>query len=106
MKKIIFLYYFTVLIDYAHTPDGIENILKTAKGFAKGKVIILFGCGGDRDKSKRPLMGEIAVRYADFVILTDDNPRNESPLEITSNSAVPINQINKETIVVTARGIL
>ncbi len=73
---------FTVLIDYAHTPDGIENILKTVKGFAKGKVTVLFGCGGDRDNKKRPLMGEIASTLADFCIITSDNPRTENPTEI------------------------
>ncbi len=70
---------FTVLIDYAHTPDGIENILKTVKGFAKGRVILLYGCGGDRDPKKRPIMGEIASRMADFSIITSDNPRTENP---------------------------
>lgn len=70
---------FTVLIDYAHTPDGIENILKTARGFAKGRVIILFGCGGDRDPAKRPIMGKTASELADFCIVTSDNPRTENP---------------------------
>lgn len=70
---------FTVLIDYAHTPDGLENILKTAKGFAKGRVIALFGCGGDRDTTKRPIMGDIATTLADFAVVTSDNPRTEDP---------------------------
>lgn len=70
---------FTVLIDYAHTPDGLENILKTAKGFAKGRVIALFGCGGDRDATKRPIMGDIATTLADFAVVTSDNPRTEDP---------------------------
>ena len=73
---------FTVLVDYAHTPDGIENILKTAKGFAKGRVVILFGCGGDRDNTKRPIMGQIASSLADFCIVTSDNPRTENPMNI------------------------
>ena len=73
---------FTVLIDYAHTPDGIENILNTVKGFAKGRVIILFGCGGDRDNKKRPIMGKIASTLADFCIVTSDNPRTENPADI------------------------
>lgn len=72
----------TFIIDYAHTPDGVENILKTVKGFAKEKVIVLFGCGGDRDNKKRPIMGEIAEKYADFCIVTSDNPRTENPTEI------------------------
>lgn len=73
---------FTVLIDYAHTPDAVENILKTAKGFAKGRVVALLGCGGDRDRTKRPIMGKLAVDLADFVIITSDNPRTEEPGEI------------------------
>ncbi len=70
---------FTVLIDYAHTPDGLENIIRTVRGFAKGRVITLFGCGGDRDKTKRPLMGKIAAELSDFAVVTSDNPRTEEP---------------------------
>ena len=73
---------FTVLIDYAHTPNALENIIKSARGFAKGKVVTLFGCGGDRDRSKRPLMGEIAAGLSDFVVVTTDNPRTELPSAI------------------------
>lgn len=73
---------FTVLIDYAHTPDGIENILKAVRGFAKGRVVILFGCGGDRDPIKRPIMGKSASELADFLIVTSDNPRTENPSSI------------------------
>lgn len=73
---------YTVLIDYAHTPDGLENLLRSVKDYCKGRVILVFGCGGDRDKTKRPVMGEIAVRYADFVIVTSDNPRTEDPMAI------------------------
>ncbi len=73
---------FTVIIDYAHTPDGLKNILKTFKDCPKNRVIALFGCGGDRDKTKRPIMGSIAARYADYVIVTSDNPRSEDPSEI------------------------
>ena len=75
---------YTVLIDYAHTPDGIENILKTVKGFAEGRTIIVFGCGGDRDSTKRPLMGRIAGQIADFCVVTSDNPRTEDPMKIIS----------------------
>ncbi len=71
-----------VIIDYAHTPDGLENILKTAKSLTSGKLYALFGCGGNRDKSKRPIMGKIASKLADHVILTSDNPRFEEPNEI------------------------
>ena len=73
---------FTVLIDYAHTPDALENILDTDRDFANGRVILLFGCGGDRERSKRPIMGSIAVEKADYVIVTSDNPRTEEPSAI------------------------
>ena len=73
---------YTVIIDYAHTPDGLVNILKTIRGFAKGRIITLFGCGGDRDKTKRPLMGRIAGELSDFCVVTSDNPRSEEPSEI------------------------
>lgn len=73
---------FLVLVDYAHTPDALENVLKTSKEFAKGKVITVFGCGGDRDKAKRPIMGEIASRYSDVVFVTSDNPRSEDAIGI------------------------
>lgn len=73
---------FTVIIDYAHTPDGLENILKTIKGFAKRRIITVFGCGGDRDKSKRSVMGKIASELSDYLIVTSDNPRSENPQEI------------------------
>jgi UDP-N-acetylmuramoyl-L-alanyl-D-glutamate--2,6-diaminopimelate ligase len=71
-----------IFIDFAHSPDAIENILKLAKNIAKNRVIILFGCGGDRDAKKRPIMGEIACKKADLVIVSDDNPRNENPASI------------------------
>lgn len=73
---------FNVIVDYAHAPDGLENVLKTIKEFAKGKVITVFGCGGDRDRSKRPIMGEIAGKYSDSCIITSDNPRSEKPEDI------------------------
>ena len=73
---------YTILIDYAHSPDGLKNVLSTVKGFAQGRTIALFGCGGDRDRTKRPKMGKIAADLADFVIVTSDNPRTEEPSAI------------------------
>lgn len=70
---------FTVIVDYAHTPDGLENILKTAREVLENRLITVFGCGGDRDRTKRPLMGRIAAQYSDFCIVTSDNPRTEEP---------------------------
>lgn len=75
---------FYVFIDYAHTPDGIQNMMEALKEYKAGRKILLFGAGGDRDKTKRPLMGEVAGKYADFCILTSDNPRSEEPREIIS----------------------
>ncbi|MBR6509736.1 MAG: UDP-N-acetylmuramoyl-L-alanyl-D-glutamate--2,6-diaminopimelate ligase [Clostridia bacterium] len=79
---------FTVIIDYAHTPDGLKNILKTFRDCDHNRLTVLFGCGGDRDKTKRPIMGSIAARYADFVIVTSDNPRSENPSEIIKDIMV------------------
>ena len=71
------------MIDYAHSPESLENILQAVKTYTKGRVIVVFGCGGDRDKTKRPIMGEIAGRIADYTIVTSDNPRTEDPEAIT-----------------------
>ena len=76
---------YTVLIDYAHTPDGLENVLSAVKGFCKGRVIAVFGCGGDRDPIKRPIMGEIGSRIADITVITSDNPRTEDPEKIVED---------------------
>jgi UDP-N-acetylmuramoyl-L-alanyl-D-glutamate--2,6-diaminopimelate ligase len=73
---------FTVIVDYAHTPDGLENVLKTIDEFATGEVYCIVGCGGDRDRTKRPLMAQIAARYSHFAVLTSDNPRSEEPKAI------------------------
>ena len=73
---------FAVYVDYAHTPDALKNVLVTARGFAKNRLISVFGCGGDRDHGKRPIMGEISGRYADFSVVTSDNPRTEDPMVI------------------------
>lgn len=72
----------TAIVDYAHTPDALENVLSTARDLTRGSVIVVFGCGGDRDKTKRPMMGKIASELADRVIVTSDNPRTEEPDEI------------------------
>ncbi|MBR2868091.1 MAG: UDP-N-acetylmuramoyl-L-alanyl-D-glutamate--2,6-diaminopimelate ligase [Clostridia bacterium] len=76
---------YTVLIDYAHTPDGLENVLGCVREITEGKVITVFGCGGDRDSTKRPIMGEIAVRLSDVAVVTSDNPRSEDPDAIISD---------------------
>ena len=75
-----------VYVDYAHTPDALENILKAARPHTKNRLFVLFGCGGDRDKAKRPLMGKAAQSFSDIVILTDDNPRGEDPSTIRSQA--------------------
>ena len=76
---------YSVMIDYAHTPDGLENILSSVRGFVKGRLITAFGCGGDRDKTKRPIMGAAACKYSDLVIVTSDNPRTEVPADIIND---------------------
>ena len=73
---------YTVLIDYAHTPDGLENVLSSVKDFCKGRLIAVFGCGGDRDPIKRPIMGRIGAEIADIAVVTSDNPRTEAPMDI------------------------
>ena len=75
---------FSIIVDYAHTPDGVENVLKTARKIAKKRIIAVFGCGGDRDRTKRPIMGRLAAELADVVIATSDNPRTEDPEFILS----------------------
>ena len=76
---------YTVLIDYAHTPDALENVLKSMRAVTRGRLVALFGCGGDRDRTKRPIMGRIAAENADLVIVTSDNPRTEDPEAIISD---------------------
>jgi UDP-N-acetylmuramoyl-L-alanyl-D-glutamate--2,6-diaminopimelate ligase len=71
-----------VYVDYAHKPEALETVLATLRPFARGKLVVVFGCGGDRDRGKRPVMGEIATRLADFTLVTDDNPRSEEPAAI------------------------
>ena len=73
---------FTVLVDYAHSPDSLEKILHLAAQVSTGRRIVVFGCGGDRDRTKRPIMGRIATRLADYAVFTSDNPRSEDPAAI------------------------
>lgn len=94
---------YTVIIDYAHTPDGLENIISTVKEFAAGRVITLFGCGGDRDNTKRPIMGEIAGKLSDYSIITSDNPRTEAPVKIIEEIEAGMKKTDGEYTVITDR---
>jgi len=94
---------YSVIIDYAHTPDGLENILKTARDLTRGRLVTLFGCGGNRDVTKRPLMGEVAGRYSDFCIVTSDNPRNEEPMAIINDILPGIRKTNCPYVVIEDR---
>lgn len=94
---------FSVIVDYAHTPDGLENVLKTVKEFAKADIITVFGCGGDRDKTKRPIMGKIAGEYSNYTILTSDNPRSEDPEEILSHIEAGMKETGKNYVKVSNR---
>ncbi len=85
---------FAVVVDYAHTPDGLENVLKTAREITRGKLIVVFGCGGDRDRGKRPIMGKLAVTLADRAIVTSDNPRTEEPLGIIAAIEAGIKELD------------
>lgn len=94
---------YTVIIDYAHTPDGLENIISTVQEFAEGDVITLFGCGGDRDNTKRPMMGEIAGKLSDFSIITSDNPRTENPVNIINDIETGMKKTNGKYKVIADR---
>jgi len=93
----------TIMIDYAHSPESLENILNAVKSYTRGKVISLFGCGGDRDNSKRPLMGEISGRIADYTIITSDNPRTEDPEKIVAQIEEGIKKTKGKYIVIVDR---
>lgn len=89
------------MIDYAHSPESLENILNAVKSYTRGKVICLFGCGGDRDSNKREIMGEISGRIADYTIITSDNPRTEDPQKIVEQIEVGIKKTKgKYTVIV------
>ena len=91
------------MIDYAHSPESLESILNAVKSYTKGRVISVFGCGGDRDTTKRPIMGEISGRIADYTIITSDNPRRENPDEITKQIEEGIKKTNGKYEVVVDR---
>lgn len=90
---------FTVIVDYAHTPDSLENVLRTIRQFSKGRIFVVVGCGGDRDRSKRPLMAKIASEYGDIPVFTSDNPRSEDPREIIKDMEEGVKGEKYEVIV-------
>ncbi len=90
---------FTVVVDYAHTDDALRNVIAVARGLEPKRVITLFGCGGDRDRTKRPLMGRAAAESSDLVVLTSDNPRSEDPIAIMNDVLVGIQRTNVPRIV-------
>ncbi len=94
---------FTVIIDYAHSPDGLENIITSLREIAKKRVVTLFGCGGDRDKTKRPKMGKIAAELSDFCVVTSDNPRSENPSAIIDDILEGMKGISTPYVVVGGR---
>ncbi len=94
---------YTVIIDYSHTPDSLENVLKTVREATKGRVVALFGCGGDRDKAKRPIMGRIGTELSDFAIITSDNPRTEDPDEIIAEILAGVSVPSERYVAVTDR---
>ena len=94
---------YTVLIDYAHTPDGLENVLRSVRDFCRGRLIAVFGCGGDRDPMKRPIMGRIGVENSDLAIITSDNPRTEDPMAIIEDILKGVNEELGEYIVMEDR---
>ena len=94
---------YTVMIDYAHTPDSLRNILSTVKEFVPNRLISVFGCGGDRDRTKRPQMGKISGEIADLTIITSDNPRTEEPMAIIRDIEEGIKQTNGQYIIIQDR---
>ena len=94
---------YTILIDYAHTPDALENVLKSMRRVTNGRLVALFGCGGDRDRTKRPIMGRIAADNADFVVVTSDNPRTEDPEAIIADIVAGMEGTSTPREVITGR---
>ena len=94
---------YTVLIDYAHTPDAVKNVMRSVRGFCKGRIIAVFGCGGNRDPFKRPIMGKLGVKYSDLAIITSDNPRKEEPEKIIADILKGADEIGKPYLVVVNR---
>jgi UDP-N-acetylmuramoyl-L-alanyl-D-glutamate--2,6-diaminopimelate ligase len=94
---------FTVVVDYAHTPDGLKKVLETARLLTKGRLIVVFGCGGDRDQEKRPVMGRIAGSICDFTLLTSDNPRSEDPKKILAQIEAGIKEVTSAYLVIEDR---
>jgi len=88
-----------VFVDYAHTPDALEKLLRAVSAFTRGRIITVFGCGGDRDREKRPRMGKVAESFSDLVIITSDNPRTEEPSSIISEIVSGIKEKNKVLVV-------
>ena len=103
LEKVENSFGFDVLVDYAHTPDALENVINALKPLSKGNIITLFGCGGDRDRGKRPKMGKIAARLSDFVIITSDNPRTENPDSILDDIEEGIKADNTKYIKISDR---
>ncbi len=85
---------FLVIVDYAHTPDALRNVISGARALRPNRIITLFGCGGDRDRSKRPLMAEAAASGSEYVVLTSDNPRSEDPLMIMTDALVGLRRFD------------
>jgi UDP-N-acetylmuramoyl-L-alanyl-D-glutamate--2,6-diaminopimelate ligase len=90
---------FMVVVDYAHTDDALRNVISVARGLSPKRVLTLFGCGGDRDRTKRPLMGAAAAEASDFVVLTSDNPRSEDPLAIINDALVGLRRYDTPHII-------
>ena len=94
---------YTVLVDYAHTPDGLENVLRSVRDYCQGRLIAVFGCGGDRDPIKRPIMGRIGVEIADIAVITSDNPRTEAPMDIIADILEGVSREKENYIVIEDR---